>query len=146
VFEAEVEIMSFTTMRSSYVIAGDVDAPAEILAYFMVHYDAAIRARVAGNPAITRGQLFELANDEVAEVRIAVAENPSTPASFIELLAEDDDPDVRFAIAENHNTPTYILSMLVRDENPYVADRALRTLERVWPTTIKSTSSFAAAA
>lgn len=143
----EGQAMDFATMRSSYVIAGDVEAPIELLAYFIVHYDPAIRARVAGNPSLTRGQLFELANDEVAEVRIAVAENPATPASFIEMLAEDDSPDVRYAIAENHNAPTYILSMLVRDENPYVADRALRTLERVWPSTIVCVpNAFVAAA
>jgi hypothetical protein len=142
---AEVAVMNLAKMRSTYVIAGDANTPIELLSYFMVHYDSAIRARVAGNPSLSRGQLFDLANDDVAEVRIAVAENPATPASFIELLAEDESVDVRFAIAENHNTPSYILSMLVRDENPYVADRALRTLERIWPSSVTNLP-FAAAA
>jgi hypothetical protein len=36
--------------------------------------------------------------------------------------------------------------MLVRDENPYVADRALRTLERVWPSSVEAISFFSKAA
>jgi hypothetical protein len=136
----EVIIMNTAAVRATYIIAGDSEAPNELLAYFIVHYDHKIRARVAGNPALTQEQIFELTNDPSPEVRAAVAENPAIPFAFLEMLAEDDSPDVRFAIAENANMPTYILSLLARDENPYVSERALKTLEKVWPRSV----SFAA--
>jgi hypothetical protein len=89
-----------------------------------------VRRRVAENPRTPLIALIKLAYDRDPDVRIGICDNSSTPPGLLMLLAGNNCVDVRYAIAENSKTPCQILRLLSRDENPYVADRAMRTLDR----------------
>lgn len=79
-----------------------------------------------------RTTMSNLGLHESVEVRCAVAECSSTPPELLWKLSQDESPDVRYHLAGNHNISINVLFALTADENPYVADRAERTLDRLF--------------
>lgn len=112
-----------------YILAGNPNASADLLAELAAHPNARIRRRVAENPNTPPQVLRLLSKDVDSDVLIAVAGNSASPFSVAEELAVDPEAKVRLGIAQELNTPVRILQMLQNDEDPYVRHEAGRTLE-----------------
>ncbi len=93
--------------------------------------DERLRARVAEHRNTSLRALLKLIQDVSAEVRLSVAYNPKANSTLLWQLSEDSDSDVRYSVAENPLVLPEILKKLSLDENPYVAERAVRTLDRL---------------
>ncbi len=84
------------------------------------------------SPFAVIDMLLELVTHPDVSVRISVADHRSAPIEALLRLAEDESPDVRYALAENHNVHYDVLLKLSEDDNPYVAQRAQKTLARLF--------------
>jgi hypothetical protein len=116
-----------------YLAAGRPNTPIQDLFELALDVDSAIRARVAQNPTAPPQLMLILMNDPEADVRIGLAENPKAPFSILQRLATDEDLHVRFDMADNRHMPEILLRRLMDDDNPYVALRAARTVNTLYP-------------
>lgn len=122
-----------STAFTHYIAAGSPWTPATVLRRLALNEDVKIRRRVAENPNIPEDIINYLLRDAEPEVRIALTENPAVVEDYAEVLLRDPSPDVRYAVAENAGTSGETLLRLAADENPYVATRARRTYQRLYP-------------
>ena len=116
-----------------YLAAGRAETSVQDLFELALDMDQSIRVRVAQNPAAPPQLMLLLLNDPAAEVRTGLAENPKVPFFILEKLVIDEDIQVRFDMAENGHMPEIILRRLLDDDNPYVAVRASRTMNALYP-------------
>jgi hypothetical protein len=116
-----------------YLAAGQVKTPIQDLFELALDMDQAIRARVAQNPASPPQLMLILLNDPAADVRVGLSENPKAPFFILQRLVIDEDIHVRYDMAENRHMPEILLRRLMDDDNPYVALRASRTVNALYP-------------
>lgn len=107
---------------------------------FTVHKQSFWIQKIERNALTSRALLRRLACSPNVEVRIAVCDHVNSSLQILQKLASDENTDVRFALAENHNLDREILETLTNDANPYVAQRALKTLLRAYPSGLKEFS------
>lgn len=93
------------TIAFLQVIARKTNTPVRRLAELTRHYDARIRAAVAGNA--------------------------NAPADILWALARDAEPSVKIKVTENYNCPVEILESLKEDEDAFVAYQAHTVLMRI---------------
>ena len=72
--------------------------------------------------------LYDLADDDVAEVRRAIASNPSTPRQADAKLVQDGDERVRFHLADKIGTLVPEMSALQREKAEELTITVLREL------------------
>ncbi len=97
------------------VVAGNKNAPLEILARLASDDDQEVQKAVASNitwwdctPEILAG----FAGDSDPRVRLAVAKHQHTPPTALAILAGDTDKDIRRAVALHKQTPPEVLARL----------------------------------
>ncbi len=100
------------------VVAGNKNAPVEILARLAGDDDQEVQKAVASNitwwnctPEILAG----FAGDADPRVRFAVAKHQHTPPTALAILAGDADKEIRRAVALHKQTPPEVLARLADD-------------------------------
>jgi len=81
-----------------------------------------VRLMIAGNPNAPADVLRQLARNEDHEVRRFVGVNDNTPVDSLRELATDEDTEVRSIVAAHRSTPPEVLDRLGRDHYLLVRD------------------------
>ena len=113
-------------MYSSKVVkevAGNPQAPGDVLEYLAKDNKHYMREKVAGNLQTPENVLEDLANDKEAKVREKVAGNLQTPENVLEDLANDKEAKVREKVAGNLQTPENVLEDLANDKEAKVREK-----------------------
>jgi hypothetical protein len=104
-------------------VAENSSLPAESLVSLATDKDEHVRGQVALNASIPPGVLAEMGNDHSAIVRRAVAANKSTPPGILAMLATDADVYVKSSIASNPDAPGEALATLANDERQHIRSK-----------------------
>ena len=105
------------TPRKKRELAGDNNAPTEVLERLAADDAPYVRALAAGNPNTPLKLLRRLSKDSEPLVRGGVARNRNTPVTVLNRLAKDKAfRRVRAEVARNPNTPAETLDKLSRDK------------------------------
>ena len=101
-----LEAVILATPRLGLIFAAAPYAPAGLLDRISIEANAALRLRLAKNPATPPGALARLlTGDAPARLRRTVAAHPGADAAILSALASDPSVEVRRAVAGNPAAP-----------------------------------------
>jgi hypothetical protein len=109
------------------LVAGNPNAPHEILDAMSRETSPAVLKEVAQNPHTDLTTLDELINNPSAEVRAALTGHPEV-ISFAWKLVADKSPFVRYRLACTDGLPEHVYEALLNDRNRKVRQRAAEML------------------